>query len=267
MPSPLIEMPNVRNHLILALAALAVLAGCTAQSDRLVLWKIVHDRCVANQVTQKKPDPCTEVSIATGEDRGYVVLKDRKGVSQYLVLPTALIPGIEDARLQSAGATNYFTPAWQAKKLVEERLGAPLAREDVSVAVNSHYGRSQDLLHLHVDCLRKDVRGTLYKLVPTIGYQWSRLPIPLAGHVFYASRIDGKETVAANPFRRLSEGLNVRPQDMGAWTLVLTGADFPDGKPGFVLLAAKANPVTGNFASGEELQDHGCLIRGTSVHQ
>jgi CDP-diacylglycerol pyrophosphatase len=254
-------MSNARNRLILALAALAVLAGCAAHSDRQALWKIVHDRCLANQAAQRKPDPCTEVSIASGEDRGYVVLKDRKGVSQYLVMPTVLILGIEDARVRSADAPDYFTPAWQTKKLVEERLGTPLAREDVSVAVNSHYGRSQDLLHLHIDCLRADVRKQLHQLVPTIGYKWSRLPFPLAGHAYYASRIDGDTAVAVNPFRRLSEGLKVRPQDMGAWTLVLAGADFPDGKPGFVLLAAKANPMTGSFASGEELQDHDCRIR------
>jgi CDP-diacylglycerol pyrophosphatase len=256
-------MSNARNRLVLALAALAILAGCATQSDRQALWKIVHDRCVPNQVSQGKPDPCISVSLATGADRGYVVLKDRKGVSQYLVMPTVLIPGIEDARLLSTDAPNYFTPAWQTKKLVEERLGTPLAREDVSVAVNSHYGRSQDLLHLHIDCVRADVRRQLHKLVPAIGYPWSRLPFPLAGHVYYASRIDGDTAVAVNPFRRLSEGLNIPPQDMGAWTLVLTGADFPDGKPGFVLLAAKANLLAGYFASGEVLQDHDCRIRGT----
>ena len=262
-------MPDTpsRFRLLFAIIGMAVLAACSAQPDRLVLWKIVHDRCVVSQRTQKRPDPCVLVSIATGEDRGYVVLKDRKGLSQYLVMPTSLITGIEDPQLQSSDATNYFTPAWQARRRMEERLGMPLAREDVSVAVNSHYGRSQDLLHLHVDCLREDVRGELYKQVPLIRYQWSRLPHPLAGHVFYATRIDGEDTVAVNPFRRLSEGLNVRPQDMGAWTLVLTGADFPDGKPGFVLLAAKARPAAGYFASGEDLQDHDCRIHVTSVQQ
>ena len=109
------------------------------------------------------------------------------------------------------------------------------------------------------------MRKQLHKRAPDIGYKWTRLPFPLAGHMYYASRIDGDTAVAVNPFRHLSEGLNVRPQDMGAWTLVLAGADFPDGKPGFVLLAAKANPVTGVLASGEELQDHDCRIRGTRV--
>jgi CDP-diacylglycerol pyrophosphatase len=256
-------MSNARNRLVLALAALAILAGCAAHSDRQALWKIVHDRCVANQVSQGKPDPCVSVSLATGADRGYVVLKDRNGIAQYLVMPTTRITGIEDAKLRSPDAINYFTPAWQARHLVEERLGTKLAREDVSIAVNSRYGRTQDLLHLHVDCLREDVRGQLHTLMPKVGYQWSRLPSSLAGHDYYATRIDGDDAVAADPFSRLSEGLKVRPEDMGAWTLVLTGANFPVGKPGFVLLAAKADPLTGYFASGEALQDHDCRIRNT----
>lgn len=243
--------------------ALAVLTGCSAGPDRQVLWKIVHDRCVPNQVSEGKPDPCISVSLAAGSEHGYVVLKDRKGIGQYLVMPTTLITGIEDAKLASPVTPNYFTPAWQAKRLVEERLRKPLARGDVAIAVNSFYGRTQDLLHLHVDCLREDVRDQLQQMTPKIGYQWSQQAI--ANHAFYAARMDGDTTVTENPFRRLSDGLKVRPQDMGAWTLVLAGANFPDGKPGFVLLAAKADPRAGYTASGEALQDHDCRIAGTQI--
>jgi CDP-diacylglycerol pyrophosphatase len=259
------EMPNWFTRLVLAIAGAVVLSGCTPHSDRQILWQIVHDRCVPNQVAQGKPDPCISVSLATGVEGGYVVLKDRNGIGQYLVMPTTLITGIEDAKLTSPSTPNYFTPAWQAKRLVEERLGTPLAREDVGIAVNSLYGRTQDLLHLHVDCLRDDVRESLHKLAPKIGRPWALLPSSLAGHAFYATRIDGNDVVSVNPFLRLSEGLNIPPNEMAAWTLVLVGAYFPDGKPGFVLLAAKANPLAGYFASGEALQDHDCRIRGTRV--
>ena len=65
---------------------------------------------------------------------------------------------------------------------------------------------------------------------------------------------------AADPFRVLAHGMPGAAKDMAAWTLVLAGATFEGGKPGFVLLAGRADPAHGDFASGEELQDHECAI-------
>jgi len=193
---------------ILAITGSAFLAGCATpmiaprsamvlppppvHANGQVLWGIVNGRCVPDQQASGKPDPCTEVSIAGGVDTGYAVLKDRVGVSQYLVMPTRLITGIEDAQLLAPGATNYFDPAWRVRRLVDQRLGTTLTRDDVGIAVNSIYGRSQDLLHLHVDCLRIDVRDDLHRRLTTLGRGWST-PITLAGHGYYALRIDGDD--------------------------------------------------------------------------
>jgi CDP-diacylglycerol pyrophosphatase len=257
---------------LLAVAGCAVLAGCATpmiaprsamvlppppvHANGQVLWGIVNGRCVPDQQASGKPDPCTEVSIAGGVDTGYVVLKDRVGVSQYLVMPTRLISGIEDPQLLALGATNYFDPAWRVRRLVDQRLGTTLTRDDVGIAVNSIYGRSQDLLHLHVDCLRIDVRDDLHRRLASLGRGWSA-PITLADHGYYALRIDGADGVPTDPFTALAKGLKVPPAEMGAWTLVLAGATFSDG-PGFVLLAARADPVAGYEGSGESLQDHQC---------
>ncbi len=222
------------------------------------LWQIVNEHCLPDQRDHGDPAPCTQVSIADGREHGYVVLKDRNGASQYLVMPTIPITGIEDPQLLRAGATDYFTPAWHARRLVATRLQRMLTREDVGIAINSIYGRSQDLLHLHVDCLRSDVRDTLRRAAPTVGYHWTRQPLVLNGHGFHAVRVDGDDMVNSDPFRLLSDGLHVKPTEMGAWTLVLAGMDFADGKPGFVLLAARADPGAGYYGSGEQLQDHAC---------
>jgi len=226
-----------------------------------VLWGIVNGKCVPDQQANAKPDPCAEVAIGGGVDKGYAVLKDRVGVSQYLVMPTRLITGIEDPQLRAPGATNYFDPAWRVRRLVDQRLGTTLTRDDVGIAVNSIYGRSQDLLHLHVDCLRIDVRDDLHRQLAAIGRRWSA-PMTLAGHGYYALRIDGDDNVPTDPFDALADGLNVPPAEMGAWTLVLAGATFADG-PGFVLLAARADPADGYDGSGEDLQDHQCAGHGT----
>jgi CDP-diacylglycerol pyrophosphatase len=232
-----------------------------------MLWHIVHGICLPSQRSAGDPTPCAEVDISDGVERGHVLLKDISGRSQYLLMPTILIRGIEDGRLLAPDAADYFTPAWQARHLVEKQLGADLAREDVSIAVNSAYGRSQDLLHLHVDCLREDVRDRLRAELDTIGYQWTAAPITLAGHGYRAVRIDGDDALAVNPFQLVAKGLDVADGEMGAWTIVLAGETFPDGKPGFVLLAARADPARGYNGSGEALQDHACRGRGAGEPQ
>jgi CDP-diacylglycerol pyrophosphatase len=65
---------------------------------------------------------------------------------------------------------------------------------------------------------------------------------------------------AANPFVLLADGIPGARKTMGAWTLVLAAATLPGGTPGFILLAGRADPRHGDFASGEELQDHDCAI-------
>ncbi len=239
-----------------------VLPPPPVHSNGQVLWSIVSGKCVPDQRTNGKPDPCTEVAIGGGVGTGYAVLKDRVGVSQYLVMPTRLVTGIEDAQLLVPGAVNYFDPAWRARRLVDQRLGVTLARDEIGIAVNSIYGRSQDLLHLHVDCLRRDVRDALHERLGSLGRRWSG-PVELAGHAYYTLRLDGDDHVPRDPFVLLAQGLGVRPAEMGAWTLVLAGATYADG-PGFVLLAARADPASGFDGSGEELQDHDCGGRAKS---
>lgn len=240
----------------------AVLPPPPVHPNGQVLWGIVNGKCVPDQQANTKPDPCAEVAIGTGVDKGYAVLKDRNGIAQYLVMPTRLITGIEDPQLLASGATNYFDSAWRVRRLVDQRLGTTLTRDDVGIAVNSIYGRSQDLLHLHVDCLRIDVRDALHGRLAAIGRSWST-PIALAGHDYRALRIDGDDAVPTDPFVALADGLKVPPAEIGAWTLVLAGATFSDG-PGFVLLAARADPATGYDGSGEDLQDHRCAGYGAA---
>lgn len=204
-----------------------------------------------------EPAPCQSVVLAGGRDSGYVVLKDRVGVAQYLVMPTVLIAGIEDSRLLRTDAPNYFAPAWAVRRLVATRLGFVPARDDIAIAINSRYGRSQDLLHLHVDCLRQDVRDSLRRAGAGIGEHWARHPLTLASHPYCVRRVDGDERPAANPFRLLATGLHIPIADMGSWTLLLAGAEFA-GRPDFILLAARADPARGIDGSAEELMDHDC---------
>ncbi|MGH7001010.1 MAG: CDP-diacylglycerol diphosphatase [Stellaceae bacterium] len=236
------------------LVALAV-AAAPAHADPLALWRIVHDQCVPNQINRHDPSPCTLVDLA----RGYVVLKDRVGATQFLALPTARITGIESAVLLAPRAVDYMQDAWSARRFVRAQAPGPLTRADLSLAVNSIYGRSQNQLHIHVDCLRRDVRDTLAQHRATIGDKWQPFPVKLAGHDYIARRLVVPDLDGVNPFRTLADQVPEARANMGAYTLIVAGATF-GGKPGFILLADHADPARGDFANGESLQDHACAV-------
>lgn len=223
----------------------------TAHADPSALWNIVHGQCVPDQDAHHDPAPCAHVETGAG---GYAVLKDIRGDFQFLLIPTARISGIEDPALLAPGAPNYFAYAWQARSYTEARLGKPQPRDMIILAINSAKGRTQNQLHIHIDCIRADVRQTLLRALPGIGAAWT--PIQLAGHPYRALRINDLDS--SDPFRVLADTDKQAAADMGDHTLVVAGETWPDGTPGFVLLDDTANLLAANFGSGEELQDHGC---------
>jgi CDP-diacylglycerol pyrophosphatase len=253
--------------LISALLALA-LAACAdlgpplspppVHANGQALWRIVHDQCVPDQRLRHEPSPCALVSIADGEARGFAILKDRAGVAQHLLMPTAKITGIEDPAILQPEAINYFAQAWEERGLVEDRLGRKLARTHISIAVNSIYGRSQDQLHLHIDCLDSAVGDALRNSEAPTNGGWAERTILLKGRRYRVRWLDADKLATENPFKLLAQEIPGARKTMGAWTLALVGAEGPNGAPGFLLLADRADPAAGDRGSAEELQDHDC---------
>jgi CDP-diacylglycerol pyrophosphatase len=250
-----------------ALVLLAFLAwGCATVApplpappvhpDGLTLWNILHERCVPDQVQRASPAPCAVVSLTPDEARGFVVLKDRNGIAQHLLMPTARITGIEDPLVLQPGAPNYFALAWSQRGLLEQRLGHSLGASQTVVTVNSIYGRSQDQLHLHIDCLGALSTATLAALGEP-ARRWSSPPVTLKGQTYLIRWVDAAELASTSPFQMLAHGLSVPPAEMGAWTLALVGA-HKGARDGFYLLAQHYDPVRGQKASAEDLQDHDC---------
>ncbi len=242
-----------------AFAALLVLPAATPSVfDPNALWKIVNGQCVPNQEQHGDPKPCAEVNLKNGVDHGYAVLKDINGRSQYLLIPTARIVGIESPELQAPGATDYFAAAWEARSFVEKALGRDLPRDNVGLAVNSVLSRSQSQLHIHVDCVRADVRGTLARLRSSIGEKWAPLNEPVGGHPYWAMRVMGATLDGHNPFKLLADGVPKARDDMKMRTLVVIGMQFDGGAPGFVLLTGRVNALLFDFGAGGRLEDHTC---------
>ncbi len=231
---------------------LAVGAIMAHAADPNALWKIVHDRC-GPAALAGNPAPCVSVSPDDA------VLKDLVGATQFLLIPTARITGIESPALLADNAPNYFADAWLARRYIDARLGHAMPRDTISLAINPPTARSQEQLHIHVDCVRPDIREALRQ--QTIGQDWTMLPRPLAGQRYAAMRLPG-DTLVANPFRILADTVPGAREAMGAYTLILVGASDPQTGPGFILLAGHVGPD--GEGHGEDLQDHACALKDVS---
>jgi CDP-diacylglycerol pyrophosphatase len=237
---------------LLLVVLLSAVASVT-RADPSKLWHIVHDRCVPDQTQHQNPAPCTAVDLAGG----YAVLRDIIGNTQFLLIPTARVGGIEDAAVLAPNAPNYFADAWAARHDVDHRAGHPLPREDFLLAINSIYGRTQDQLHIHIDCIRPGVRAALTDHQAAIGPEWTRFPVLLRGHAYRAMRVTRADLGDINPIRLLAG--TVPQAEIRLHTLALAGATF-GGRPGFVLLDGHADLLAANRGSGEELEDHDCAV-------
>jgi len=126
--------------------------------------------------------------------------------------------------------------------------------------VNSLQGRSQDPLHIHIDCLRPHVHAALQRLLPGITGQWRPLDETLPPHQqrYEAMWVDG-ETLTINPFQSLAATLPAGDR-MALHSLVVVGAYSPTGAPGFILLSGRVDPARGDRGNADDLQDLHCAL-------
>jgi CDP-diacylglycerol pyrophosphatase len=243
-------------------AALAFAAGQSRADDvlfkREALWRIVSTQCVPARQAGKPPNPC--LTLNDDDEAGFAVLKDKNGVAQVLVIPTKQISGIESPDAREAASKKYWSAAWNARFFVFGYLQREIARDEVSMAVNSQHDRSQDQLHIHVDCIKPQVRDLLRQHVNEIGRAWSLLPFDIDGKKYKARRLDDPDFSRTNPIALISDELTDASPDMGAETIFVAGAKFGDGEEGFILLEDRAGRAPLDNGHGEDLQDHSCRV-------
>lgn len=237
----------------LLLAGMA-LAPLPVRADPMALWRIVHGECVPHFEVGEGPRPCEAVDLSGGEAEGVAILKDLRGVAQMLAIPTRRITGIEDPQMLAPDAPPVFADAWKARELLEKRLERSLPREAVALTINSKWARSQNQLHVHVDCIAEPVAETLASH-QSLDDHWRAMTVPLEARVYFARRLDSADLVDAAPLKLLADGLPGAREHMDAWSLAAVGATF-DGKLGFILLADSFSLEGGGHA--EDIQDHNC---------
>jgi CDP-diacylglycerol pyrophosphatase len=189
-----------------------------------------------------------------------VVRKSENGVAEYWLAPTRKISGIESPDLLRNDVTNYWNAAWEARKYLFTKLQRQIPRDAIGLAVNSCFARSQDQLHIHINCVTPHVRKEIKENIAQIGNTWVPLPFDISGHRYNAVRIEGSDLAKTNPFIVMARGLGIAEADMNAETLVAVGTKVGEGLDGFVLLEDHANRELGDSGWGEEVLDATCSV-------
>ncbi|WP_455820525.1 CDP-diacylglycerol diphosphatase [Pseudomonas cerasi] len=251
-----------RRRVVITLVTVVVLVTVSCAYILLIylnnsdqLWNVVSQQCVPGQTKKNDPSPCRQVNIQDG----YVVLKDRNGALQFLLMPVEKITGVESESLLNPSTPNYLAEAWRARHFMEEKRGAVIDDRIYSLAVNSRWGRTQNQLHVHISCLRPDIRQQLDALNTQLNDKWQSLR--LGSHDYQVRVISRDEFKRTSPFIRIANELPGARESMGSYGIAI--AALSDGRR--VLMVVKRNLFLLNRASAEELQDHRCtLLNSTS---
>jgi CDP-diacylglycerol pyrophosphatase len=228
-------------------------AACAdlAKIDPNALWKIVDLRCVPSQQATGTPGQCVKVDL----DKRYVILKDIFGRSQYLLIPTDRITGIENPLVLAPHAQNYWVDAWDSRHYVETAVHRALPDDQLGLEINSAYRRSQNQLHIHIDCLRPDVSAVLASHAKDTPDQWRWQTID--GERYRIMRVSSLAG-AGNPFHVVARD-DRGAAAMATQTILVTGAGRDAHADGW-LIVNSGTEVGDGSGSAEGLMDHACRV-------
>ena len=136
--------------------------------------------------------------------------------------------------------------AWDARHFTSAHAGTNLPDDKIALAINSQFTRSQNQLHIHIDCIRVEARETLRMLQPQPGAGWTHAMI--LAQDYDVRMLSADDLKSQNLFSLAAAHLQPG-QTMANETIVLAGAVLPDGRSGLNLLVGSA----GGAGNGETL--------------
>jgi len=239
----------------------AAAPGAKPPVPRDALQKVMEG-CVATADPRALKEPCVQMDRSQGVERGALLIKDEKSKTHFLLVPTSpaprIVTGIEDPKLLATGAPNYWLSAWSVRDHVAAALGKKVPDQMIGFAANPPFQRTQDILHIHIDCAQPDVVAALKALQPRLTQAWSQ-PIALHGRPYHIAFVRA-ELRDFNPFILLARSL-AKGDAMGFHTLGVFESDPADMKNhGFFVVEAAGKPPLqqGQRVHAEDLLDPGC---------
>ncbi len=235
-----------------------LLAQQTSARDlpRSALWRVVAT-CVAAKHALDVSVPCLQVDLGKPGSPGVAILRSPWSETHVLVAPTRRLSGIEAAVLQKPEATAYWRAALAARRFVIEAAKGRIGLEDIGLAINSKDSRTQDQLHIHVDCTQPDVLAALRRHDAEFGGVWKPIGFLEPNQRFFGIRIASDEIGASNIFERLMHLPGYR-KDLSRVAVAVFSTAPNASRPGFYVVAA-----LGRDSQAEDLLDHSCALART----
>ncbi|MBB5541514.1 CDP-diacylglycerol diphosphatase [Paraburkholderia fungorum] len=241
----------LRTVAALALACTAAACARLAAIDSNALWKIVDVRCVPSQQATGTPGQCTVVNL----DKRYAILKDIVGRSQHLLIPTDRVTGIESPFILAPNAPDYWDDAWTSRLYVEKSVKRTLPDNQLGLEINSQFRRSQNQLHIHIDCMQGKISDALARHAKDTPGEWHW--DTLDGQRYRIMRVTSL-TQADNPFRIVARD-NPNSQAMAMQTVLVTGAGPSAAQDGWLIVNSGLDIDNGS-GTAEGLLDHACRV-------
>jgi CDP-diacylglycerol pyrophosphatase len=234
----------------LLLIVIGVTSGAISDAkaaDPDALWKHVVEVCLKSDPRTDAANPCDVVA----PQADYLLVKDICGPTQYLLLPTHRLSGIESEEL--ASAPNYFQLAWAQRDWVSRRAGRQVTADEIALALNSADRRSQNQLHIHIDLARPGLGAALRPYQNDPVGRWSLFRFQQ--HDYHVMRLT--DLANQDPIKLVRARVAAIQGVMRHQTIGLVGASFADGSNGFYLLNGEFDGTQNGGGWAEELEvDH-----------
>jgi CDP-diacylglycerol pyrophosphatase len=212
---------------------------------RDALWTVVRT-CESAKASVGLSLPCLDVRDSPDGYR-VALLRPPFPRTHLLVVPLARMPGIESPELRGRAGGAYLAMAWDARNIARGDLG-PIPWASAGMAINSAGNRSQDQLHVHVDCLTQQAKSNLTRAGGSVGKEWKVL-----WRGVWARLVRGEDLRAADPLGPMIERLPLGPIGRSGLNFGVAGVEWSRGQKGYILLASKT-------MSFERLLDSGCAL-------
>lgn len=224
-------------------------ATADAVGERSALWHVVDDLCLPMHRVTGMALPCQKVDA----ERGFVVIRAPGDVTRIIIVPTVRMTGVESPALLRENAPNYWFFAWDERDRVIKAAGRRLDDwTDLGMAINSQASRTQDQLHIHVDCVDARLKRALAANASHLSPRWVTLDLPVWGRRYRAKHM-GAEDLRRDVFQMVAAEIPGARRHMGRLSIAVVGDRDAGGARGFVVLV---NDARGH---AEELLDHECL--------
>jgi CDP-diacylglycerol pyrophosphatase len=240
---------------VLSISLIAAVLIMSSFVSRSALGLVVR-ACEINSNLTGSPYPCLKIVQSKDRLASYVVLREPADKERTILAPLADVPGIEDPRLLTAGAPNYFEEAWKELSTIDPRT-TKASTQNFALAINAASWRTQDRLHIHMGCETPRFRALLKAHATAI--ESGRFTDLKTRAGWWATFHPADDLSNLNPLQLVADGVDGARANMENVVIGVFGAVSPDGQHGFYILA-RINEAHKSRGSAEDMIDPKCRL-------